>query len=217
MDDDHLLVVGERTLCLYNMNKDVVTDTRSLDFKTMVVSRYDYKPALFDDVGRMHVVRAFNKLETEQMPFREQVTAFGSSKGSGQRVYGTSEGIIYVLDGDGTLHRLVGHRSRISRVRMVKTILYSTSYDGTIKLWATSNEKIEPMTLYEGNKWILDFSFDAKKNYVWTGDVHGNLAQVGVATKMMSQQLREQLKRDLTEEEWTYYIGRNIPYEKFKK
>ncbi len=32
---------------------------------------------------------------------------------------------------------------------------------------------------------------------------------------MMRKMLKDKVKRNLTQEEWDYYIGRNIPYEPF--
>ena len=31
----------------------------------------------------------------------------------------------------------------------------------------------------------------------------------------MVDKLRNKLKRNLTQDEWDYYVGRNIPYERF--
>jgi hypothetical protein len=49
--------------------------------------------------------------------------------------------------------------------------------------------------------------------------VTGVCSIIGVilASSASSSKLQKQLKRNLTHDEWSYYIGRNIPYETFTK
>ena len=95
--------------------------------------------------------------------------------------------------------------------------LYSSSYDNSVRLWNTSSEKIDPMTLISTNSWIMDFNFDSSKQYAWIGDYNGNLHEVLLSVPMMVDRISKKLKRNFTQEEWNYYIGENVPFEKFKK
>ena len=63
---------------------------------------------------------------------------------------------------------------------------------------------------------IICLSFDKSSRNIWTGDQHGNLTETLVDIPEMAKRLKASLKRDLTREEWNYYIGRSIPYETFK-
>ena len=93
--------------------------------------------------------------------------------------------------------------------------LFSSSYDGTINLWIATSEKIEPITLYTSKNWILYFTYDRSKNYLWLGDQKGNLSQVLISVPMMVDRIKHNLKRNFTKDEWNYYIGEKIPYESF--
>ena len=93
--------------------------------------------------------------------------------------------------------------------------LYSSSYDGTVKLWNTASDKIDPITLISAGSWIMNFTFDASKQYVWIGDQNGNLTIALLSVPMMVERISKKLKRDFTIDEWNYYIGRKVPYESF--
>jgi len=93
--------------------------------------------------------------------------------------------------------------------------LSSSSYDGVFNMWMTNMSKIEPMSFFNTKGWILNFTFDLQKNNIWAGDQNGNIIRALISLPMMQQQLKAKIKRNLTREEWNYYIGKNIPYETF--
>ena len=113
------------------------------------------------------------------------------------------------------MQKLVGHRSRISKMKMNGRRLFSSSYDGSVNLWISDNEKIEPMTLLQTSNWIMNFQLDSTKETVWMCDAKGNLTSVNISIDKMVDTMKKKLKRNLTTEEWNYYIGPNVPYEAF--
>ena len=163
----------------------------------------------------MHIVKDLNNIETRKIPVSGQVTAFASSNSSGLEAFGMKDGTIYLYDKNKNVRKLVGHRSRISRIRIYQNRIFSSSYDGSINLWISSNEKMEPITLYTSNNWIIYFNYDRSKNYLWLGDQKGSLSQVLISVPMMVERIKHKLKRNFTQDEWNYYIGKNIPYETF--
>jgi len=214
LDDNNLLLTGERGLAKFDKQRKMIVATREVDFRLTTTSRFDYHPLLFDNQGRQHLVMDINELVTSEVPVKGHVTAFASSKSSGKRVYGMSDGTIYLFDENGSrITKLGGHLSRISRLKMVNHQLYSSSYDGTMKLWNTSSEKIEPMTLLSAGSWIMNFTFDPSKQYAWIGDQNGNLVEALLSVPLMADIISKKLKSDFTSEEWNYFIGRNVPYE----
>lgn len=218
MDNHSLLLVGDHGIALYDKQRKMVVNTRELPFKLTTVARYDYLPLLFDDKGKQHLVKNIYELETSDVPFQGKVTAFASSKNTKQRAYGMSDGTIYLYnERNGKITKLEGHLSRISKLKMNGPSLYSSSYDNSVRLWNTSSEKIDPMTLISTNSWIMDFSFDSSKQYAWIGDYNGNLHEVLLSVPMMVERVSKKLKRNFTQEEWNYYIGENVPFEEFKQ
>ena len=194
----------------------MVVNTREFPFKVTTVSRYDYRPLLFDNQGRRHLVKGFYELETADVPFKGRVTAFASSKNTRQRAYGMSDGTIYLYnERTGKITKLEGHLSRISKMKLNGRRLFSSSYDGKVNLWITDNDKIEPMTLIETKNWIMHFNFDSTKNTFWMGDAKGGLTAVNISVPIMVESVKKKLTRDLTTEEWNYFIGQSVPYESF--
>ena len=214
-DNKYLLIVGENSLAKLDLSTNSIIGLRHLDFNVTLCSRYDYAPIIFDDKAKMHVVRDINKLESKKVPIVGKVTAFASSKGTGFEAYGLNNGTIFLLDKQKKIHRLTGHRSRISKIKINGSRLYSSSYDGTVNLWMANSEKIEPMTLVTSNNWIMFFTFDPSKNYLWTAGQKGDVSEILISPQAMFDKLQKKIIRDMSQEEWNYYIGRNVPYESF--
>jgi WD40 repeat protein len=213
--DTNLLIIGESSLSLYDMKRNIIRGTKQLDFRVTKVSRKASLPILFDNHGKMHLVKGLDNFDTEDVPVPGTVTAYCESKNTGIEAYGMSDGTIWLISKDGKKQRLLGHRSRISKMKMNGRRLFSSSYDGTVNLWITDKEKVEPMTLLETKNWIMHFNFDSTKNTFWMGDAKGGLTAVNISVQTMVENVRKKLKRDLTTEEWNYYIGQSIPYETF--
>ena len=217
IDENNLLLTGYNGLAVYDKRRKMIVATRELEFRLTGLSRYDNYPIIFDNIGRQHLVPDINGLVTSNCPVPGQVTAFASSKQSKQKVYGMSDGTIYLIDEGSKITKLQGHLSRISKLKLNNTRLYSSSYDGTLNLWNTASEKIEPMTLISAGSWIMNFIFDNSKQYAWIGDQDGNISEALMSVPMMIDVVSKKLTRDFTTEEWNYYIGRNVPYESFVK
>lgn len=209
-----LLVIGEHSLGIFDMRRNLLRAVRETGFRVVKGSRKANLPILFDDQGKMHLVKGVDNIVTEDMPVKGTVTAYCESKNTGTEAYGMSDGSIWVIK-DGKRQRLLGHQSRISKMKLNGKRLFSASYDGKVNLWITDQEKIEPMTLVETKNWIMHFNFDSTKNTFWMGDAKGSLTAVNISVPIMVESVRQKLKRNLTKEEWDYFIGQSVPYEKF--
>jgi WD40 repeat protein len=203
-------------MALFDTEKRTIVQEKKLPFKIEFISRYQNSPVAFDRQGQMHIIKSFSNIETSKVPFKGQVTAFAESKNQHIQAYGMNDGTINIINGKGEKIRLVGHLSHISKVKVDGGRLYSSSYDGTLNLWLYNSAKIEPMTLFTTRGWIINFTFDLKKSGVWSGDQNGNLTEALISVTQMQERLKNKLKRNLTREEWNYYIGRNVPYENIK-
>jgi len=210
-----MIVIGERGLVLLDNRSHKPVKTKTFSYTVKTVSRYDNAPILFDDKGYMHTIYGTENIKTERVPVAGQVTAFASSKGTGIKTFGMLDGTIYYFDAKGKSHKLVGHRSRVSKIKINGWRIYSSSLDGTLNLWMADNAKIEPMTIIHTNGWLIQFTFDKLKYNIWCGDQRGTLTEAFISVPMMTMRLKNKLTRNLTREEWNYYIGNNVPYETF--
>ncbi len=211
-NEKNLLIIGEQNIAVLDIKRNIINVTRQLPFKVTLASRKASLPLLFDDKGYMHLVEGPERFETTKLPVQGKVTAYCESKNTGMEAYGMSDGTIW-LNHHGKMEKLVGHSSRISKMKLNGRRLYSASYDGKVNLWITDKGKAEPMQLLSNGTWIMHFNFDSTKNTFWLGDLKGNLKAVNISVPEMIKEVCKRIKRDFTREEWNYFIGQNVPYE----
>jgi WD40 repeat protein len=215
ISDNNLLIIGENSMGLFDMKRNIIRGTRALGFHVIKGSRKSGLPLLFDNQGKMHLVSGLDNMKTEDVPVTGTVTAHCESKNTGIEAYGMSDGTIWLIQKDGKKQKLLGHRSRISKMKLNGRRLFSSSYDGKVNLWITDKEKIEPMTLIETKNWIMHFNFDSTKTTFWMGDAKGGLTAVNISVPIMVNSVKQKLTRNLTADEWNYFIGQSVPYESF--
>ena len=104
----------------------------------------------------------------------------------------------------------------MSRVDYDGSLLYSVSYDGTANVWDTKKENVDPVRLLTTNRWVVSLFVDGSMNNIWTGDQRGKLTRTIINVPRMASLVKASLKRNMTREEWNQYVGKNIPYVKFK-
>lgn len=211
-DGRQLLIIGQNSLALLDVATNKMISTRKLDFNVTCTGRYDYKPLLFDDQGRSHLVNSINDFTTTKVSVPGQVTAFASSKNEHLMAYGMADGTIYMIDDQNKTSKLVGHLSQVTKMKFNGRRLYSSSYDGKLLFWLINNDQINPITLFQSNSWLTDFTFDKKKEFIWTGEANGTLNEYLMSLSLIGERIKRNVKRDLTPEEWNYYVGKSIPY-----
>ena len=216
-DGRQLLVVGENSIALFDIATEKIISTRRLDFRVVSTGRRDNKPLLFDNRGGMHLVNSLDDMTREKVPVSGQVTAFAKSYSRRLTAYGMADGTIWLINGKGKPYKLVGHLSQVTKLEFDAYRLYSSSYDGKLLFWMTSDPQIKPITLFQSSSWLNDFTFSKDMNYIWTGEYNGTVTEYLISLPMIAQRLRQNVKRNFTQEEWDYYVGRGIPYREVKK
>ena len=209
-----LLVVGEHSVALIDIATEKVIGRRRLDFRVVSTGRRDNKPLLFDNRGGMYIVNGLDDMTREKVPVAGQVMAFAQNASCRLTAYGMADGTIWLVDGKGKTYKLVGHLSQVTKLAFDAYRLYSSSYDGKLLLWMTSDPQIKPITLFQSASWLNDFTFSKDMSYIWTGEHNGSVTEYLISLPKIAQRLRQNVKRNFTQEEWDYYVGRGIPYRK---
>ena len=209
-----LLIIGEGSIAMYDMATDKVIGTRPLDFTVVSTGRHHNRPLLFDHHGRMHSVGSLDNITSKKVPVAGQVTAFASS--AALTAYGMSDGSIWLTYPNGKVLKLAGHLSKVTKLKMIDDRLYSSSYDGKMLFWMTSDLQIRPITLFQADNWLTDFTFTNDKDYIWTGDNRGTVSEHLISLPVIAKHIRQRVKRNFTQEEWDFYVGKGIPYRKVK-
>ena len=216
-DGKSLLVVGENGVALFDIATEKIVATRRLDFQVISTGRRDNKPLLFDHRGQMHLVNSLDKMTSEKVPVKGKVTAYASNRKEHLTAYGMADGTIWLTDGSGKIHQLLEHLSRVTKLMFNGKRLYSSSYDGKLLFWPIeSNSQINAFTLYQSANWLNDFTFSNNKDYILVGEHNGSVTQCLISLSKIAERIRQNLKRNFTQEEWNYYVGKGIPYRKVK-
>ena len=215
MHDSRLLIVGENSVIMLDTATDKVISTRPLKYHVISTGQLDNKPLLFDDRGQMHLVNSIDQITNEKVPVQGQVTAFASQQQ--QKAYGMADGTIWLTNGNGTPRKLVGHLSRVTKLELIGKHLYSSSYDSKLLFWMTSDMRNTPIMLFQSNSWLNDFTFSKDNNYIWTGEHNGTISEYLISLPKIAERIRQKVKRNFTQQEWDYYIGKGIPYRKVKE
>lgn len=213
-DGQQLLIIGENSVAMLNVANDKIVGTRHLGYKVLAAGRHDGKPLLFDNRGQMHPVKSLDDIGNQQVPFKGQVLAYASSRNEGLAAYGMADGTIWMTDRKGKSHKLVGHLSQITKLKFDGLRLYSSSYDGKLLFWNVNDSQIKPITMFQANSWLTDFTLSSDKNYIWTGEQNGVITEYLISMPKIVERLRQNVKRNFTQEEWSYYVGKGIPYRK---
>ena len=226
VSDVQLGVIAENGMYLIEQGNFQIDRFIPFDIPITRAEKKTHEFYLFSDSDEMLVVDMNTwQVTKKKLPFSEKVFSYTCLSQNGTDVFGTTDGALIEVDNQGKMTRLVGHRSRVSRVeslsRMAETlndrvILVSSSYDGTVKLWDLDNEKLEGVNVFSSNDWVLFSVVDNSGDYLWTCDQKGNVTRSLISVSAMAQVAKSQLTRDFTQEEWNYYIGSNVPYESFK-
>lgn len=216
-DGRWLLIVGEESAALWDVTADKLIASRPLGFHVTSTGRRDNKPLLFDNRGNMHLVNSLDFMTTEKVPVSGKVTAYASSQQAQLAAYGMADGTIWMVDGSGKTYKLVEHLSRVTRLEFSGQRLYSSSYDGKLLFWPIEgNNYFNAVILYQSDNWLSDFTFSRDKDYILTGEYNGVITQLLISLPKIAQRLRQNVKRNFTQEEWNYYVGKGIPYRELK-
>ena len=67
------------------------------------------------------------------------------------------------------------------------------------------------------SRWPLCFVTDEKQRMVRIGMEGGDIRSVNVSVETNSRNTHNNITREFSTDEWEYYIGKEVPYRRFKK
>lgn len=148
----------------------------------------------------------------------QSVTSVQSFSQTGAYAVGYKSGLVIIADKQAdTYKELIGHISPVTEIRFVNGKLFTSSYDGTVRLWNIANESnIVSSIVYQPLEWIHTFIIDKDGKRIFAGDEKGVLSVIPIFPEQMAGQIRKRLTRNFTHEEWEYYIGELSNYETYK-
>jgi WD40 repeat protein len=110
-----------------------------------------------------------------------------------------------------------GHSARITDLKFSPNdeLLASSSFDATVQLWLTNDYATPPVKLQGRNSWVLSIAFSPAGDKIISGcSKGGSLLVDPTLARAMAGMFCSKLNRNMTQNEWDAYVGKDIPYEK---
>ena len=241
---DGLLVAGRKSLSWYSDGK--ITGSEELPGTlSAIVEREGVTCLFFTDGGYAEMDVAGGIVEKAPL-LKGVVTAAYYDKASKCLLLGVEDGKVYPVNQyDRVMETMAAHKAKCMDITMLGPVVVTGGYDKTAYIWNMDNllfesglsfreelqkEKVEKRVSgsqevptewlvpvdYTFDGWTLAVCGDEDGKSVWIGTSSGNVMLLNASADDMAQQLHNKLKRNLTQQEWTRYVGVSIPYMTFK-
>lgn len=221
-----LLTVGESFLCAISQTSIYVIPLNGTsNAKLVATGRYTAagyrgeKANVVTATGDLLTINENGKLDNKTIHLDfGKITTLQWSSSSNVGAYGNTDGEITVVDKNN--HKLLtisAHKSTVSRIRFNNDRILSAGYDGFIYLFNIHGDKYESTTLASESTWIRTIQTGDDSSEIEYLLESGQYGYIVIDTNFIIEQLREYLikrKSSMSIEDWNYYIGPQIPYEK---
>ena len=239
-----LLVAARRSLVWYDGG--ALSGRVSLDKSLSAVVDRNGVVCLFYADGSYAEMDAAGRITAKTPLVNYVVTAACYNPASECLMLGVKDGTVYPLNKyNRVMETLAAHKSRCVSIAMIDPVVITGGYDKNTFIWNMDNllyesgltyrEELETEHVgkrvvnskeiptewlvpvdYAFDGWTLSVCADADGKSVWIGISSGYVMLLNSSADDMAQQLHRKMKRNLTQQEWTRYVGVSTPYMTFK-
>ena len=110
---------------------------------------------------------------------------------------------------------LGGFTSPVTEVKFSQDEKYiaAASNDRTVRIWRMDRLNELPLVLDDARDWIWSIEFDPNGNFIMTASADGLIRKYPLTMDEMANEFCNLLDRNLTEKEWNFFIGSEIPWQ----
>jgi WD40 repeat protein len=131
---------------------------------------------------------------------------------------GDKSGNIIIFDAASArkLAQIKGHNARIQDISYSpdNSLLATSSYDGTIRIWNASKLSDSPVVITEHESWALAVAFSPDGRTLVTSCQKGDIYYWATLSKYYAEQVCGNVSRNFTDQEWDIYVGMDIDYQR---
>ncbi|MPR35322.1 NACHT and WD repeat domain-containing protein [Salmonirosea aquatica] len=193
------------------------------DGKYLACGASQGRVAVFDlaDLGKAPDIHSY-------FGFGNRVTALAFSPDGTSLITANSAGMLYQLGFSGKTIDRIGsplsgrHTSPVNDIVFSPdgTLMATCSYDWTVHLWNyenIANRQVQPILLDDFDTWVFGVAFSKDSKQLLACGADRTVRVWDIDPDSLYQQVLRKVDRDLTQDEWNRYIGRDVPYEKSVK
>lgn len=114
-----------------------------------------------------------------------------------------------------SLDRIISsHQSAITDISFSpdNQLLLTTSRDRTARLWDLNDSRKLPIIFDDHEDWVLTGCFDPSGKRIITGSSDMYLRSWPVDPQVLANRICEYVPREMTQDEWSEFVGKDIPY-----
>ena len=241
---DGLVLAGRNTLCRYAKGK--LTHSMPLGKTLSTIVNRDGIVCLFFADGSYAEMESGRGLVEKKPLLKDVVTAAHYDAATQCLLLGVEDGTVYPLNKyNRVMETLAAHKSRCVSITMMGPVVITGGYDKKVFIWNMDNllyesglnfreeletekivKRVEKTNMiptewlvpvdYTFDGWTLSVCADADGQTAWIGASSGSVSVLNSSADDMAQQLHSRITRNLTQQEWTRYVGVSIPYMTFK-
>jgi ABC-type oligopeptide transport system ATPase subunit len=110
---------------------------------------------------------------------------------------------------------LSGHRAGISDLKFSPDglLLASAGLDSKLQMWVIDHEEDLPIVMDNNNGSVWDIGFTSDSNYLIASCNNGEVRIWPTDTRILAEQVCPKMERNMTQEEWDSYVGKDVDYE----
>ena len=214
--NNRLLLSSASSLYIFDTVSRMVVASIQVPQEITTLGKKGDRVMVFGKNGGIWSVGKDAKLKAEEISTRGIVTAFTWYKEKNLSAIGLENGDILVFDASGNSRgKLVGHSSRVTDLHFVDNFLFSSSYDRVVNIWDVNATNSEAVSINDFTSWVYCMCSNDKKA-LFIGEQSGKVSRIVVSPSEMAKTIHSNLKRDFTDDEWAYYVGKNVPRIKLK-
>jgi WD40 repeat protein len=213
----------DKTLRINDFSNSKLLKTFKIEFNNMDMSVRSKILALSSRSGKVILINASNVDQTITLlsDKKRPVNSLAFHPKEDILAIGFEDGMVSLYDISNGMNRvrkitdLPGHSSGISSISFNKegNYLATSSFDGTIQIWDYQNLNNLPLVLADHNAQVWNIMFSPDGNYLFAGCENGNIKIWPTKADILSVQICDHVKRNMTKAEWERYVASDIVYE----